>query len=77
MISCQNHKLPVECDRWQNIERNRRVCVLCQKPEIGDEYHYSMECHFLNIKKNNTINKTEVYTEPEYNKVKKINNFQK
>jgi hypothetical protein len=50
MISCQNHKLPVECGRWQNIERNRRVCVLCQKPEIGDEYHYSMECHFLNIK---------------------------
>ena len=36
-----------------------------------------MECHFLFKYKNNTINKTEVYTEPEYNKVKKINNFQK
>ena len=78
MISCQNHKLPVECGRLQNIERNRRVCVLhvCHKQEIGDEYHYSMECQFLNIKKP-TINKTEVYTEPECNKVKKFNNFLK
>ena len=75
MISCQNHKLPVECGRWQNIERNRRVCVLCQKPEIGDEYHYCMECHFLNIKI--TLLIKQVYTEPEYNKVEKINNFQK
>jgi len=30
---------------------------------------------FLNIE--NTINKTEVYTEPECNKVKKFNSFQK
>ena len=75
MISYQNHKLPVECGLWQNIERNKRVCVLCEEQEIGDEYHYSMECHFLNMKI--TLNKTEVYTEPEYNKVKKFNNFQK
>ena len=37
-------------------KHKRRVCVLCQKQEIGDEYHYSIESHFLNIKKN--INKT-------------------
>jgi hypothetical protein len=35
-----NHKLPIECGRWQNIERNRRLCKLCQKHEIGDEFPY-------------------------------------
>jgi hypothetical protein len=59
MISCQNHKLPVECGRWQNIERNKRVCVLYQEQKIGDEYHYSMECHFLNMKIGHT--QQEVY----------------
>jgi hypothetical protein len=41
----------IECGRWQNIERNTRLCVLCQKQEIGDEFHYIMECSF-NIKEN-------------------------
>ena len=74
MISCQNHKLPVECGRWQNIERNRRVCVLCQKPEIGDEYHYCMECHFLNIKITLLI-KQRCIQNPNIIKLKKLITF--
>ena len=27
-IRTSNHKLPIECGRWQNIERNRRLCNL-------------------------------------------------
>jgi hypothetical protein len=36
-----------ECGRWQNIERNRRLCKLCQTQEIGDKFHYVMECPFF------------------------------
>ena len=46
-----NHKLPIECGRWQNIERNRRLCKLCQKHEIGDEFSYIMECPFFKRKR--------------------------
>jgi hypothetical protein len=56
-----NHKLPIECGRWQNIERNRRLCKLCQKEEICDEFHYIMECPFFN---------------PNMIKVQKFNDFQ-
>jgi hypothetical protein len=30
-----NHKLPIECRRWQNIARNMRFCNLCNQNEIG------------------------------------------
>ena len=26
-----NHKLPIEYGRWQNVERNRHICTLCNK----------------------------------------------
>jgi hypothetical protein len=35
----------------QNKERNRRLCVLCQKQEIGDEFHYIMECLYFKYKR--------------------------
>jgi hypothetical protein len=39
-----NHKLPIEKGRWSNIPRENRYCELCQKNQIGDEYHYIFEC---------------------------------
>ena len=39
----------------QNIERNRRLCVLCQKQEIGDEFHYIMACPFFKCKRKLSI----------------------
>ena len=43
-----NHKLPMESGRWQNIDRNMRTCNLCDKKEIGDEFHYILECNYFN-----------------------------
>jgi hypothetical protein len=39
-----NHRLPIEIGRWQNINRENRVCNLCQGRELGDEFHYLFEC---------------------------------
>ena len=41
-----NHRLPIECGRWQNLERENRKCNLCNS-DIGDEFHYILKCPFL------------------------------
>ena len=41
---CSNHKLPVEKGRFFNIDRNQRICQLCNSNLLGDEFHYVFEC---------------------------------
>jgi hypothetical protein len=41
-----NHRLPIECSRWQNLERENRKCNLCNS-DIGDEFHYIPKCPFF------------------------------
>ena len=43
-------KLPVERG-YQNIERNRRFCNLCDNNSIGDEFHLLLECDNPHIKR--------------------------
>ena len=43
-----NHRLPIQIDRWRNINRENRVRNLCQSRELGDEYHYLFECTEFN-----------------------------
>ena len=33
-----NHKLPIDSGRWKNVDRNMRICNLCDKNEIGDKF---------------------------------------
>ena len=42
-----NHHLPIEKGRWQNIPREHRTCPLCQKQDLGDEFHYMLNCSFF------------------------------
>ena len=42
-----NHHLPIESERWVNIPRNERICNHCNKQEIGDEFHYILNCTSL------------------------------
>ena len=42
-----NHRLPVEVGRWQRIEYDQRICNLCNSNNIGDEYHFLLECESL------------------------------
>ena len=39
-----NHNLPVEKGRHLGIDRNKRICELCQSGSIGDEFHYLFIC---------------------------------
>jgi hypothetical protein len=39
-----NNRLPNEIGRWQNRNRENRVCNLCQGRELGDEFYYLFEC---------------------------------
>ena len=52
-----NHKLPIEKGRWSNIPRENRYCELCQKKQIGDEYHYIFECTNLSEKRTSLLPK--------------------
>ena len=52
-----NHKLPIEKGRWSNIPRENRYCELCQKNQIGDEYHYIFECTNLSEKRTSLLPK--------------------
>ena len=42
-----NRRFPVETGRWYNIPLNERLCLLCNKGLIGDEFHYILECSAL------------------------------
>ena len=37
---CSAHKLLVERGRYQNVERNRRICKNCNMNMVEDEYHF-------------------------------------
>ena len=41
-LSC--HRLPIQKQRYLNIDRNDRLCDLCDKQELGDEFHYLFNC---------------------------------
>ena len=42
-------KLPVERGRYQNIERERRYCNICNCNKLGDEFHLLLECNGQNM----------------------------
>jgi len=39
-----NHSLPIEKGRYTKVERANRKCDKCNSSNIGDEYHYLLEC---------------------------------
>ena len=41
-ISC--HLLPIESGRYKKIPRVERLCPLCNRSEIDDEFHYLLKC---------------------------------
>ena len=49
-----NVKLPIETGRWFNIERDDRICHLCNS-DVGDEFHYIFSCTSLSAERNEYI----------------------
>ena len=42
-----NHRLPIETGRWNNVELEDRKWNLCDMNTIGDEFHCLIECPFF------------------------------
>ena len=49
-----NHRLPIESGRWTKTNINERTCTLCNS-NIGDEYHYLLECKSLDNERKQLI----------------------
>lgn len=45
---CLNNRLPVEKGRFWGVDRDDRICDICNCNSIGDEFHYLFECSFFN-----------------------------
>ena len=41
-----SHKLEVEQGRYYNVARNERLCKMCSKSEIEDEFHFLLVCPY-------------------------------
>lgn len=46
-LRCSAHTLRIEVGRHSNINKQNRLCPLCDEGVIEDEYHFVMECPFL------------------------------
>ena len=44
---CRNSKLPIETGTINNIVRDKRICMLCNNNQVGDEFHYLMQCVYF------------------------------
>ena len=48
-IRLSNHNFPIEKLRYQKVEREKRICSICNLNEIGNEMHYLVKCGNTNI----------------------------
>ena len=83
---CMNHNLPIEKGRYIGIARDDRICNLCNSANLGDEYHYIFECHFLKsqrkkfipieyYKKHNIQKYHDLFNSTDYNTILRLAKF--
>ena len=72
-FKCSNHKMPIVTGRYQNIPIDDRKCTLCEQNDIGDEFHYLLECPFFQEDRVRYI-KRFYYTHPNMDKMNKLFN---
>ena len=57
-----NHRLPIQQRRYLGIPRDERICTVCDSGEVGDEFHYLLNCSNENVKRNRTKYVDKYYT---------------
>ena len=50
-----NHRLPIQSQRYYGVHREERLCPLCTKNDIGDEFHYLFCCPHPLIEENRKV----------------------
>ena len=68
-----NHRLIIETGRWSGVNREDRICNLCNQGLVGDEYHYLLECIYFNDERK-TYLRDEYCQRPDVNKFNLIMN---
>ena len=57
-----NHRLPIQQRRSLCIPRDERICTVCDSGEVGDKFHYLLNCSNENVKRNSTKYVDKYYT---------------
>ena len=70
-FKCANHYMPIVAGRFANIPIDERKCTLCERNEIGDEFHYLLKCNFFNSQRIKYI-KNYYYTKPNMIKMQQM-----
>ena len=52
-----NNRLPVNVLRFHNVDRENRVCALCNTDDVADEYHYIFKCSHFDDKRNECLDR--------------------
>ena len=68
-----NHKLPIETGRWLGIDHHLRKCNLCNRNDLGDEFHYLFNCKKFDNDRNKYLKKYYI-TRPNMFKYEKLMN---
>ena len=66
-----NHRFPIETCRWENIPLEERKCNLCEKSDIGDEFHYLFVCNHFKSERKHFL-RPYFYKSPNIIKFKKL-----
>ena len=69
-LRLSSHRLKVETGRWSRINRENRICNICNNGEIQDECHVFTSCmHTLDIRNlyNREVNFPDIITDSLYN----------
>ena len=62
-LRVSGHSLRVQTGRYDRLERNMRVCQICNSHELEDEYHFVFNCQPYHLLRNRYI-KTYFRTRP-------------
>ena len=66
-----NHRLPIETGRQDNIPLAERKCNLCEKNDIGENFHYLFVCSHFNSDRKQFL-KPYFYKRPNMIKFKEL-----
>jgi hypothetical protein len=69
------HKLEVEQGRYYNVAKNQRMCKMCSKSEIEDEFRFLLVCPCYDNFRKNCIKKYYYEKPSTYNIISSIESF--
>ena len=66
-----NYKLPMETGRWDDSSIEERKCRICNKNDVGDDFHYLLICPYFEYDRSQLL-KRHFYIRPNILKYKEL-----